>query len=150
MNPALTGDHTTDSHPITVMVLRVLRKGRKEAYEIDDVGARTLHDSFAKYLDANTVAEAATCIANLAYFLDEKKSCTQAAGAILKVAETVVLALEARGVDTGVARARLLDVGQRFNLFQGNKAGVSAPRLGEAAPSGSVKAGNLGGGGRRV
>ena len=150
MTPALTGDHTTDSHPITTMVLRVLRKGKKEAYEIDEAGRGTLHDSFAKYLDANTVAEAATCIANLAYFLDEKKSCKQAAGTLLHVAETVVLALEAKGVDTGVARERLMDIGKRFNLFLGNKGVTTAPRLGAAAPVGSVKAVNMGGGGRRV
>ena len=107
MSTPLTGDPSTDSHPVTVMLLRTLTKGTTEAYAIDTAAQGKLQESLGRYLTGENLPYAATVVANLAQFMTEKKNSPTAAQTLLQVVETCVVALEARGVDTRAARATL-------------------------------------------
>src|SRR4051812_13975403 len=146
----LTGDQKTDSHPLTVMVVRLLKKGTAGGYEIPAAKAKTLQQDIAKTLNADNMVGSVAVIANLAFFLHEHKNSPDAARLLLEAAEAAVKIAEARGIDTREARAALDDIGKRFASFAGGRGPITAPKLGEAAPAGSIKAGAAVRGLRRV
>lgn len=133
----------TESHDVTVRLARLLKKGPTEPMELDEEGTKAFKAWLLGYLKAPNVASTAKVIAELVYFFHEKEGCPGVAQTLLKVSDAVFADLDKRGIDTRVARSALESAGQKFGNFMGTSSALSAPRMGEAPPAGTFKAGTL-------
>ena len=134
----------TESHDVTVKLARLLKKGGTEPMELDEAATQAFSTWLLGYVKGPNVASTARIIAELVYFFHEKEGCPSVARTLLKVSDAVFADLDRRGIDTRVARSALESAGQRFGNFTGNATPLTAPRMGEAAPQGTIKAGTLG------
>lgn len=134
---------TTESHDVTIRLARLLNKGSGEPLVMDAAATATFRTWLQGFLKASNVTSTAQVIAELVYFFQEKEGCPGVAHTLLTVSDAVYGELDRRGIDTRGARSALEQAGQRFHNFAGTARALTAPRLGEAAPQGTIKAGAL-------
>jgi hypothetical protein len=129
-------------HPVAQLAVQLLFEKAGEA-SLSAQGEERLSEALAEHFHHSALRFAFLDLISLHVFLKNGLNKPEVAAAILRVATTATEPLRALGLYAEVSQARATQAGEKFAKFAGKKKDLSAPKLGEAAPAGSIRVEDL-------